>query len=409
MSRISAILLLVLACAPGTAACLPDGIHSFGAVYRICMPEPGKWNGQLVLFAHGYVAFNEPVAIPEDQLVLADGTTLPSIVNGLGYAFATSSYRMNGLAILPGVEDMRDLVTVFEQRVGRPTKVFLTGASEGGIISALSIERYPQVYTGALAACGPVGDFPYQVNYLGDFRVVFDYFFPGVLPGSADSVPPEVIANWETNYVPAIRRAVAASPDKARQLASVTKVALNREPDSLVQTFIDVLWYSAFTTNDARAKLTGQPFGNRERWYFGSKNDVLLNIFVKRFSADPAAVEEMKKYNTSGNLVRPLVALHTTGDQIIPFFHEWLYQAKVNSQGAKDLFWGIPVFRYGHCNFEAIDVLFAFAGLLLKDAQQLPQGAETVLPTAQRGRFRDAVRESRLPTEAVFSNDRIDR
>ena len=41
------------------------------------------------------------------------------------------------------------------------------------------------LFSSALAACAPIGSFRQQVNYLGDFRVLFDYYFPGVLPGSA--------------------------------------------------------------------------------------------------------------------------------------------------------------------------------------------------------------------------------
>jgi hypothetical protein len=32
---------------------------------------------------------------------------------GLGYAFATTTYRQNGLAILEGVDDIRELVAAF--------------------------------------------------------------------------------------------------------------------------------------------------------------------------------------------------------------------------------------------------------------------------------------------------------
>ena len=30
--------------------------------------------------------------------------------------------------------------------------------------------------------CGPVGDFQKQIDYLGDFRVLFDYYFPNIMP-----------------------------------------------------------------------------------------------------------------------------------------------------------------------------------------------------------------------------------
>ena len=152
-----------------------DGVLPSGALGRICVPIAG-WNGQLVVFAHGYVAFNEPLAFY--HLQLPDGTDIPTLVQGLGFAFATTSYRQNGLAILEGVDDIRELVAAFRVAVGTPGRTYLTGVSEGGAVTALLAERSPQLFTGALATCGPIGSFRYQVDYVGDFRVLFDYFFP---------------------------------------------------------------------------------------------------------------------------------------------------------------------------------------------------------------------------------------
>ena len=54
-----------------------------------------------------------------------------------------------------------------------------------------------ELFSSALAACAPIGSFRQQVNYLGDFRVLFDYFFPGVLPGSPVAMPADAIpAIW---------------------------------------------------------------------------------------------------------------------------------------------------------------------------------------------------------------------
>ena len=90
--------------------CSLDKVQASGAITRVCMPAPGRWNGDLVVFAHGYVSPEEPIGIPEDQLTLPDGTSLPGILNALGFGFATTSYRKNGLAILPGIEDVKDAV-----------------------------------------------------------------------------------------------------------------------------------------------------------------------------------------------------------------------------------------------------------------------------------------------------------
>jgi len=126
-----------------------------------------------------------------------------------------------------------------------------------------------------------------------------------------------------------------------------------------------VLWYNVFATDDATVKLGGNPYGNRWRWYTGSLNDVRLNAKVPRFTADPAALSALNAYQTSGNLKKPLVTIHTTGDQIIPFWHEQLYALKAHPNNGGSLV-QIPIFAYGHCSFTTNQLLAAFGILYLK-------------------------------------------
>src|SRR5262245_40233377 len=106
--------------------CAPDATHD-GAVYRICMPGMTPWNGDLVIWAHGYVEAQRPVAIPEEQLCLGGGFCIPEITNALGFGFITTSYRMNGL-VTTGVEDVVELVDLFTAAHGAPRRVYLVGA-----------------------------------------------------------------------------------------------------------------------------------------------------------------------------------------------------------------------------------------------------------------------------------------
>jgi hypothetical protein len=90
-------------CLPSTATaqpatpgpCVPGRLPS-KALSLICVPTSG-WKGELVVFAHGYI----PVGLPLGfyNLTLPDGTTdLPTLIQSLGYAFATTSYRISGRA-----------------------------------------------------------------------------------------------------------------------------------------------------------------------------------------------------------------------------------------------------------------------------------------------------------------------
>jgi len=353
-----------------SSVCEPDGVQPGGAIYRICMPPLGSWNGDLVIYAHGYVPYNEPLAIPENQLRLPNGTSLPELVNSLGFAFAATSYRTNGLAVKDGVEDLVELVDIFIYTAthGVPNHIYLTGVSEGGLITTLAIEQRPDVFDGGLAACGPIGDFRKQIDYFGDFRVLFDYFFPRLLPGDPISIPQSLIDNWPTYYATTLRPAILdpANAGKVDQLLRASNAPYVPGVTSTIETSIyDALLYNVFATNDGIAKLGGQPFDNQARVYSGSNNDARLNRKVQRFSADQAALDEIDAhYQTTGLLTVPLVTLHTTLDQQVPYWHEPLYRVKVILNDSLALHWHGEIDRYGHCYFEADEVLGAFLQLV---------------------------------------------
>jgi len=340
-----------------------QGTLPSGAFYLICVPATG-WNGDLVVYAHGYTPVTAPLGF--QNLILPDGSYLPDLVLGRGYAFATTSYRQNGLAILEGADDIRELITRFAQVNNGQTAnhTYLTGVSEGALITTLLTEQSPDRFSGGLAACGPIGSFRRQINYFGDFRVLFDYFFPGVLPGSPIDIPNSVIANWESTYVPQIKQALADRPLATAQLMS-TFISSSGAPLDLSNpttwkpATLNLLWYNVFATNDARQKLGGNPFDNHNRVYRGSANDWLLNKKVERFRADETALKHLVPYETSGRVTRPLVTIHTTGDEIVPYWQERRYLAKVQTSGEGRVV-PIPILRYGHCNFRSEEVLAAF-------------------------------------------------
>ena len=376
--------------------CVPfDNPSNISEVYLICLPQDYQaWTGDLVVFAHGYMDPRQPVGIPYSELVLSDGTTIPALVNNLNFAFATTSYRKNGLSVLEGVQDILGLIQFF--RAHYPTnKVFLVGASEGGLVTTLVSEQYPTAINGGLSLCGPVGDFVKQVDYWDDFRVVFDYFFPGMLAPTAINIPATLPGQWSsyttgnigpfTNVpveVPgalqnSVKAAVYAAPAATiSQLLNVTKAPKSAlDPVNTTWfTIRDLLWYNLMSTDEGRMELhhapytgnLGNPYNNKLPYtkYSGSNNNTLLNAKVKRYTADPAALKEMAKYQTSGNLSMPLVNMHTTLDPIVPFWHQAMYSNKVRAKGNSANLTSISVGRYGHCTFYAEEMLLAFNRLL---------------------------------------------
>ncbi|CAN5797791.1 alpha/beta hydrolase [soil metagenome] len=331
-----------------------------GALTRVCFPA--DWNGDLILYAHGYVQPDAPLAFPDNVI---GGTPVEDLINATGYAYATTSYRANGLVADMAVGDLVELEEMVRRTVRPdPARVYIVGFSEGGLVAALAVERQPDRYTGVLAACGPIGDFDRQIDYFNDVRVVFDYFFPGVIPGSPGEPPDEARIGWTSTYEPAVMAALADDPDAALELANVTGIpTVAGDPAILAETVAEILWYNVFGTLDARDRLGGQPYDNESKTYQGSSDDLALNAGVARFAADPAARSALGRFETDGQPSAPISIIHTTGDPIVPFFHQPLYEEEVAAAGLSGLLDRSDVKRFGHCAFTSGEILAAFSAL----------------------------------------------
>jgi hypothetical protein len=388
---------------PGQYGTVYDS-EGIGSNYCAWLP-PGTMVHDMVIFAHGYV---DPLetngAIPWSQLTLTS-PSLPEILLRMNYGFAITSYSKNGLAVQEGVTAVWDLANKFKNNplVGR---IFLVGASEGGLVTTLAIEKKSEPgkvnpFSGGVTTCGPVGDFRSQVNYWGDFRVAFDYFFKVFRPalGNPVWISKATRDNWKeldptkppTTLQANIIGALTTYPDATKALLSVGKAPIDpADPSTIPLTVLGILDYNVRATNEARMELSGNfaldgstndgnPFGNKDRLYWGSgsfSSDWKMNQWIKAndlFTVDPKAIEVIQStYQTTGKIQAPLVALHTTGDPIVPYWHESLYQLKIWRNGNGSKFFNIPVARYGHCMFTAQEAIFAFAVMVFKATGALP-------------------------------------
>jgi hypothetical protein len=347
---------------PPSVGCT-DGVLPSGALSRICFPA--DWNGDAVLWGHGYVSPFEPLALPDDEI---GGQSVQTIVLALHYAYGTTSFRRNGLVAADAVDDLSQLSQAVRDATGGVVHfIFLAGASGGGHATALAMERAPSYFSGGLIGCAPAGSFRGQVNYFGDVRALFDYFFPGVLPGSAVSIPAALIANWDAIYAPAVQAALITNPSKTAQLIATGGIAVDpSDPTTAVASILEALWYNVFATNNARVQLgNANPYDNRLKWYTGSANDFLLNLRITRYRADAAALAAMGAYETTGLLRRPAQMIHTRYDPVIPFWQAQLYQTKAFFHSGLTL-WSTTSEHYGHCAFTTDEVLASFAVLVVR-------------------------------------------
>jgi pimeloyl-ACP methyl ester carboxylesterase len=149
-------------CVPGV---LPDKVNPQQLILTCVPVPPVDFNGTLFLYAHGYVKPQKPLALPLGELEAF--FPLIGSLQGSGFAFGTTSYSTNGVAFEQAENDLNALVNHFKSLLGESLKkVLLVGASEGGLITTMMIEKHPEIYYGGLAMCGPNAGMPYQVRYL---------------------------------------------------------------------------------------------------------------------------------------------------------------------------------------------------------------------------------------------------
>ena len=378
--RRTAATVIVLLCAL-VAAARPSGAQTHfsgatgpGSLYEIDVPA--AWNGDLVIFAHGIVQPDEPVAPP----TLQDGyAQIRAALLAAGYAVAASSYSSNGWAVDDAVRRTHQLNGIVTSKIGRPRRTLLIGASLGALVTVKLAEKYPGQYDGVLAMCGPLGGALPELQYVGDARVTFDFYFPGLLPGTPFFVPPgtEFLSPSDPGGPSALFLSVLgtliANAQSTAQWASAAGLPFN-SPAELLNSALYVIGFGLRFTNDFVDRVNGKiPYDNTDTVYQVTVSpdpqtnailSALLNAGVQRFAADRAALNYYaRNYTPTGRIGVPVLTLHTTRDPAIPFEHEAIFHDTVASAGNSSLLVQRAINRWGHCAFTPAEVQTAFASL----------------------------------------------
>jgi len=361
------------------------GTASDGSLYEIV--KPANWNGQLVLYAHGIVDPQLPIALPSDSTFL----DFRDAIVAAGYAVAYSSFAANGFAIEEGIRDTDQLRAEFAKAVGTPQKTFLVGVSLGSAVVIALAERTPQNYSGALPMCGLLGGSPLEVEYVGNSRILFDYFFPGVIPGtllhtslvSYDPAlgPPDLGYEVEVALVNGLNPAINKTLPTL-QLADTLGLEA-ASPTEVVEGLLEVLGFDVRYVNDLLARTNqASPYDNRLIWYFGSLNDFALNKGVERVAGTREGLDYLLLYyQTTGQVRIPTLTLHTTRDPLVPYWHEAVYHLLATEQHREGLLVQQSVNRFGHCEFVDSEVANAFSGLVeWVDFGIKPSGGDVTAP-----------------------------
>jgi len=352
------------------------GVHT-RAGYRIEVPD--NWNGGLVIWAHGFRA-------GEILELTVQNHPLRALLISQGFAWAASSYSRNDNDVTTGVQDSHSLLQLFSGLVGKPDKVYMTGASMGGHITAVSIEQYPKSYDGALAVCGVLGDYALFDYYL-DFNAAAQQL------GTGSSTWPVDPANYIGVTVPAIKAGLEAFPagwplflnSDGENLKSLTELRSGgARPNfdegwlfwNIVPTPIPIgsanFLFNLGLGDGTLPRAPGVRHDNSDVIYqFDTDpaltgDEVALNDGIVRVSADPQGPGPNGLAQVpviSGDINIPVLTLHNLGDLFVPVHNEVEYASRVLAQGKSDLLVQRAIRGVGHCDFTGAELGGAFFDL----------------------------------------------
>lgn len=321
---------------------------------------PANWNNDLVVWLHGYTNPAAPVTLP------AFGPMRDAML-AQGYAVAASSFSENGYAVKEGVIQSHQLRGLFVSRVGAPRRTYLVGVSLGGLIGAQLTEKYPDQYDGSLLISGIVGGTPRQLTYIADIRVLFDVFYPGILPGDLYQIP--VGINFPA-VLGAAQAAVVGNPNGAGAIAALARVHPEfASGGELVQTILTVDGFQLQGANDLFDRTHGHSFFDNAGYaYTGPVPQAVIdfaNASVARYAATPDAENYLEHYGTpDGNLRIPVITLHNSRDPVVPYQHEGWYLQAVTAQGATGMLLQRTLNQpYGHAVFTPTELTTNLASL----------------------------------------------
>jgi hypothetical protein len=224
----------------------------------------------------------------------------------------------------------------------------------GGFLTMMLMERYPSEFVGGLPMCGPLEPTLQLLKKAFDDQIVFTYFLPGVLP-EPHAIPED--------YQPG--PGITAEIVKKLDADPHALAALERY--SGLKNSKDIAGQAAFWTyivKEISHRAGGNPFDNRSTIYWNTGDDNALNTHVKRAPADANAVDYLRAFYTpTGKLFHPMLAIHTTYDQLVSPLIPDSYFDRAMEAGSGDLFVQQFVEHDGHCAIQPGELGAGFAEL----------------------------------------------
>lgn len=361
------------------------GVMPSGAGYRVEVPADGNWNGMLVMYAHGYRG--------EGSELTVSSPALRSYYIGKGYAWAASSYSTNYYDVRAGLEDTNALANDFvdiaadnDRTLVAPTKIYITGDSMGGHVTAAAVERETLAtaankvtYSGAVPRCGVVGG-TYEFDYLLNFTFAAQHaadMGPNAYPASGFDQATIDGVLWTTE--PSFTQQGVPTA-QGIQLENIVRTLSGGDRPAFEQGFrggyYDVVMGTGGRDGTVNGILLRNLSGNQGVTYnldgdpdTSTAEETAFNESMLRVMADPAAnplrgdgVRWIPQVN--GEFSVPVVTLHNLGDLYVPFVHEQVYRQRAEDNGSDQWLVQRAIRSSPHCSFKPAELVSAFDAMI---------------------------------------------
>jgi len=344
------------------------------AAYQIEVPD--AWNGELVLYAHGFAGFGTEV------FVQTPPAALRRYMIANGFAWAASSYSENGYVPGIGADDTLALKEFFVTKYGEPKRTYIAGASMGGNTVALALENHASEYDGGLALCGAlmgIGQIDYLVSWVAVAEFTSGLTFP-IGETGAD------LGTLFLQEMPKILGSSTTPTQRGQQFASVIKHLTGGPRPFFAEGFREqyAVNFGLALLDPERKYLVNRAATNADAAYHVDPGlgltDEQLNAGVRRFASDAAARNAESHPDavlTTGSISDPLLTRHNTGDLFVPISMEQDYKKVVASAGKSDLLVQRAIRAGGHCKFSEQELTAAFEDLVgwVRDGKK-PKGED---------------------------------
>jgi len=376
--------------APGATA--HWGVHG-GAGWRAEYPD--NWNGTLVIWAHGFRGTGLELTV--------DNHPLRALLIPLGFAWAASSYSRNDYDIAAGVLSTNALVGMLDDEIAPADRVYLTGASMGGHVTAVSIEQYPEIYDAALPICGVLADYE-LFDFFLDFNAAAQQI---ALDSSAFPVEP---VSYLFGTVPQIKANLESVPGgwpsllnaDGQNFKNLVELRSGGERPNFDEAFFFWNTFPNFGSGPGNflfdlgvgdgtlPRTPGLGVENTDVVYQFDGDPALtpaeaeLNAGIVRVEQDPQGRKGglAQVPRTTGNITIPVLTLHNLGDLFVPFHNEVVYAQRVADRGKSDLLVQRAIRGVSHCEFTAAEFSSAFLDLVAWEQLGATPAGDVVLDPA---------------------------